>query len=81
MPDLFGEIAAGAVEVVPFDGGSRPYTYSIPKALQKVLKVGHLVRVPLGSRVKLGVVWKVPAEPPEGTRLRPITSLSMNNPC
>ena len=80
MPDLFGEIAAGAVEVVPFDGGSRPYTYSIPKALQTVLKVGHLVRVPLGNRIKLGVVWKVPAEPPEGTRLRPITSLEHEQP-
>ena len=80
MPDLLGEIAAGAAEVVPFDGGARPYTYSIPRALLPTLKVGHLVRVPLGNRVRLGVVWKVPADAPEGARLRPITALEHEQP-
>ena len=70
MPDLFGEIEPGVAEVVPFDGGARAYSYSVPAALKEVLKVGQLVRVPLGGRTSIGVVWKYPAEPPPSARLR-----------
>lgn len=80
MPDLFGEVPEGAAEVVPLDGGSRAYTYSVPKALQGVLKVGHLVHVPLGARVRLGVVWRCPADAPEGAKLRPIAALAHEQP-
>ena len=33
MPDLFGEIEPGVAEVVPFDGGARAYSYSVPALL------------------------------------------------
>ena len=58
MPDLFGEIEPGVAEVVPFDGGARAYSYSVPAALKDILQVGQLVRVPLGGRTSIGVVWK-----------------------
>ena len=64
MPDLFGEIEPGVAEVVPFDGGARAYSYSVPAALKEVRKVGQRVRVPVGGRTSIGVVWKYPAEPP-----------------
>ena len=80
MPDLLGETTPGAAEVVPLDGGSRAYTYAVPRSLLATLRVGHLVRVPLGNRVRLGVVWRCPADPPEGTRLRPIASLEHEQP-
>ena len=72
MPNLFGEIELGVAEVVPFDGGARAYSYSVPAGLAKTLQVGQLVRVPLGGRVSLGVVWKYPAEAPANTKLRSV---------
>ena len=80
MPDLFGEIEPGVAEVVPFDGGARAYTYAVPAALKGTLKVGQLVRVPLGHRQGLGVVWKYPAEAPVGTKLRSILTLEHEQP-
>ena len=80
MPDLFGEIEPGVAEVVPFDGGARAYSYSVPAALKEVLKVGQLVRVPLGGRTSIGVVWKYPAEPPPSARLRSIMTLEHEQP-
>ena len=79
MPDLFGEIEPGVAEVVPFDGGARAYSYSVPAALKDILQVGQLVRVPLGGRTSIGVVWKYPAEPPPSARLRSVISLSMSS--
>ncbi len=38
------------------------------------LPAGALVRVPLGQREVLGVVWEVLTAPPEGLELRPITA-------
>ena len=80
MPDLFGEIEPGVAEVVPFDGGARAYSYSVPAALKETLQVGQLVRVPLGNRNSLGVVWKYPAEPLVGTKLRSIILLEHEQP-
>ena len=80
MPDLFGEIEPGVAEVVPFDGGARAYSYSVPAALKETLQVGQLVRVPLGNRTSLGVVWKYPAEPLVGTKLRSIILLEHEQP-
>ena len=48
VPDLFGEIEPGVAEVVPFDGGARAYSYSVPAALKDNLQVGQLVRVVSG---------------------------------
>jgi len=80
VPDLFGEIEPGVAEVVPFDGGARAYSYSVPAALKDTLQVGQLVRVPLGGRVSLGVVWRYPAEPPPGAKLRSIIVLEHEQP-
>jgi len=80
VPDLFGETEPGVAEVVPFDGGARAYSYSVPAALKDTLQVGQLVRVPLGARVSLGVVWKYPAEPLVGTKLRSIVVLEHEQP-
>ena len=80
MPDLFGEIEPGVAEVVPFDGGARAYSYSVPAALKDTLQVGQLVRVPLGGRVSLGVVWRYPAEPPPAAKLRSIILLEHEQP-
>jgi primosomal protein N' (replication factor Y) len=80
VPDLFGEIEPGVAEVVPFDGGARAYSYSVPAALKDTLQVGQLVRVPLGGRVSLGVVWRYPAEPPPAAKLRSIILLEHEQP-
>ncbi|MEI6121539.1 MAG: hypothetical protein WCP90_03400, partial [Opitutae bacterium] len=80
MPNLFGEIEPGVAEVVPFDGGARAYSYSVPAALKDTLQVGQLVRVPLGNRNSLGVVWKYPAEPLADTKLRSIILLEHEQP-
>ena len=45
---------------------------------ETALPPGQLVRVPLGKRELLGVVWDAPAVPdaiPEGVELRPITAV------
>ena len=80
MPDLFGEIEPGVAEVVPFDGGARAYSYSVPAGLKDILQVGQLVRVPLGGRTSIGVVWKYPAEPPPSAKLRSVISLEHEQP-
>jgi len=80
VPDLFGEVEPGVAEVVPFDGGARAYSYSVPAALIGLLRPGQLVRVPLGGRTSLGVVWRCPAEPPAGARLRSVMLLEHEQP-
>ena len=80
VPDLFGEIEPGVAEVVPFDGGARAYSYAVPAALKDNLKVGQLVRVPLGGRTSLGVVWKYPAEAPPAAKLRSVILLEHEQP-
>ena len=44
------------------------------------MQVGQLVRVPLGGRVSLGVVWRYPAEPPPAAKLRSIIVLEHEQP-
>ena len=48
------------------------YSYVIPEGMD--LAPGDHVEVPLGPRARLGVVWAVKAEAPEGTRLKPVTA-------
>lgn len=47
-----------------------PLSYSCEQALAP----GSLVRVPLGRRETLGVVWEAPA-PPDGAQLKPVTTV------
>lgn len=55
--------AAEFVEVMPFDGGGRAYTYRVPAKFSEKITTGVLVKIPLGSRENLGVVWKTGAVP------------------
>ena len=47
------------------------YSYVIPDGM--TLLPGDYVEVPLGPRSRLGVVWAVKDEAPEGTRLKPVS--------
>lgn len=55
--------SAEFVEVMPFDGGGRAYTYRIPEKFSGKIAPGILVKIPLGSRENLGVVWKTSVVP------------------
>ncbi|MCR5183615.1 MAG: primosomal protein N' [Opitutales bacterium] len=63
--ELFPEIPVPAgtlfASVLPFDGGGNAYTYRVPEAMAVSLSAGMLVRVPLGRRKVLGIVWDFPA--------------------
>lgn len=59
--DLFPETVPAeqpqnCVEIMPFDGGGRAYTYRVPAG--KNVQLGMLVKIPLGNRSTLGIVWK-----------------------
>ncbi|MDR0535532.1 MAG: primosomal protein N' [Puniceicoccales bacterium] len=65
MSESTGEIA----EVLPFDGGGRPYSYRIPPTLTGKIRLGQLVRVPLGNTTRLGVVWDEGSGKDNGTTM------------
>lgn len=48
-----------------------PYSYRIPPGMR--VSPGDYVRVPLGSRSVIGVVWDGPATLPDGAKLRDVT--------
>jgi primosomal protein N' (replication factor Y) len=48
----------------------QPYSYAVPHGLE--LAEGDYVRVPLGPRQAIGVVWSVAAAPPPGRPLREV---------
>ncbi|MGE0212484.1 MAG: primosomal protein N' [Parvibaculaceae bacterium] len=50
-----------------------PYTYRVPAGLD--VSPGAYVRVPLGPRQAIGVVWSVGADPPGGRALRDISEI------
>ena len=48
-----------------------PYDYAVPEDL--VLAAGDFVRVPLGPRIEIGVVWDDPPDPDfDPARLKPV---------
>ena len=47
------------------------YTYLVPDGM--VLGAGDYVRVPLGPRQVIGVVWATGGTAPDGARLRPVS--------
>lgn len=82
--DLFKEYTPGdarVVEVLPLDGGGRPYAYRVPSEMISRAVPGALVRVPLGRTARIGVVWKtgtdreVPA-----TKMRDIEGIVHDTP-
>lgn len=66
--DLFGEPVGSLIEVLPLDGGGRPYAYRVPPELAAGAVPGALVHVPLGRITRVGVVTRTgssEAVPPE----------------
>lgn len=57
-PESANDDSAEFVEVMPFDGGGRTYTYRVPAKFSGKTDLGSLVKIPLGARVNFGVVWK-----------------------
>lgn len=56
-------VPAAFVEVMPFDGGGRAYTYRVPAKFSGKIAIGSLVKIPLGARANLGVVRRLDAVP------------------
>ena len=64
------------IEVQPLGGFDKPLSYSISKDLRHEIKVGSLVKIPLGARKLLGIVWSLKGNKPnETTQIRNIISL------
>lgn len=55
--DLFSE-KPRLVEVLPLDGGGRPYAYRVPPEWAEKAVPGALAVVPLGRTTRTGVVWR-----------------------
>lgn len=70
------------VRVMPFDGGGRAYTYAVPETFAGKLFPGSLVKIPLGSRKTLGVVWETDAVPETKyiQKIRPVENLCYDIP-
>jgi primosomal protein N' (replication factor Y) (superfamily II helicase) len=62
----------GVAAPIPFAG---PLAYSVPSGLEPWLRAGQRVRVRLGRRRAVGVVWPDPVEVPEGVETRPLDAL------
>lgn len=62
-PEGANDGSAEFVEVMPFDGGGRAYTYRVPAKFSGKTALGSLVKIPLGARVNFGVVWKTGVAP------------------
>ena len=57
------EVQEFCVRIMPFDGGGRAYTYAVPAEIAPKITLGSLVRIPLGSRKTLGLVWETNVTP------------------
>lgn len=68
--------------IMPFDGGGRAYTYAVPETLAEHLKLGSLVKIPLGSRKTLGLVWEIGVVPeaPFAKKIRTVEALCYEIP-
>jgi primosomal protein N' (replication factor Y) len=59
------------VNVLPFDGGGRSYSYLVPPTLSGKIQIGQLVRVPFGNTARLGIVWESDTSPTSATAAAP----------
>lgn len=76
------DASAEFVEIMPFDGGGRAYTYRVPAEFSGKTALGSLVKIPLGSRENFGIVWKtgvVPA-PAWAKKVRDIAEICCDVP-
>ena len=78
--DLFSE-KPRLIEVLPLDGGGRPYAYRTPPELLEKAVPGALAVVPLGRTVRTGVVWRIGSseEVPEN-KLRDVEKILHDSP-
>lgn len=78
--DLFTE-KPRVVEVLPLDGGGRPYAYRVPPEWVDKAVPGSLAVVPLGRITRVGVVWRIgTAEEVPESRLRDIVKILHETP-
>ncbi len=81
--EIFSEAAPkNFAKIMPFDGGGKPYVYSVPERFLKNFDVGSLVKIPLGKRAPLGIVWEKNAVPAEKflKKIREISEICYNVP-
>jgi primosomal protein N' (replication factor Y) (superfamily II helicase) len=52
-----------------------PLVYEVPEAFARLAQPGARARVRVGSRRLVGVIVGLPAEPPEGVRVRPLDAV------
>ena len=69
------------VEVMPLGGFDHPLTYGITPSLQDGIRVGSLVRIPLGARQVIGVVSSLcPEHLPVVQKLRFVSAMVQPEP-
>lgn len=81
-PESTPDAQRPCVRIMPFDGGGRAYTYVVPEELAENIRLGSLVKIPLGSRKTLGLVWEssVVPEAPFAKKLRAVEALCYEIP-
>ncbi|MBL0848912.1 MAG: primosomal protein N' [Candidatus Liberibacter ctenarytainae] len=70
LEDSLAETFHPSVSVLVLQASSGPYSYSIPVGMR--VELGSIVRVPLRSRIVIGVVWYQSAQTIPTYKLRPI---------
>jgi len=69
------------IEVQAFGGFEKPLSYGVPVQMLSRIKVGCLVRVPLGNRKVIGIVSSLePKDKPNENKLKNILSLVQEKP-
>ena len=69
------------IEVQAFGGFEKPLSYLVPVELLSTIKVGCLVRIPLGNRKVIGIVSSLePKDKPTENKLKNILSLVQKEP-
>ena len=69
------------IEIQAFGGFDKPLSYRAPEYLSEKIKIGCLVRIPLGHRKVIGVVTSLnPNQEPDSTKLKNILSLVQESP-
>ena len=68
-------------EVQPLSGFDKSLYYSIPREIADQLEVGSLVRIPLGTRSVLGLIFSLnPTAQLDGLKLKDSIVSSKKNP-
>ena len=69
------------IQVQPLGGFDEPLTYSVGEVSKSSIKLGSLVKIPLGKRKVIGVVWSFDVNTPtDKFKVRKITSVIQFSP-